>query len=138
MVRGADLVGRALADQGVTDLFFMMGMGGPHSPAVRSCVDAGIAAYYVRHEGGAAMAAHAYSRLAKRPGVCFTPLGPGTTNAVTGLVNALLDASPVVLVSGGPSRGDWGLESYQEQDQMGIMRPACKRAFRVETARKIP
>jgi acetolactate synthase-1/2/3 large subunit len=138
LVRGAELVGRALADQGVTDLFFMMGIGGPHSPAVRSCLDAGIAGYYVRHEEGAAMAAHAYSRLAKRPGVCCTPLGPGTTNAVTGLMNALLDASPVVLIAGGPNRGDWGLEAYQEQDQMAVMRPACKRAFRVELARKIP
>ena len=137
-VRGAALVGRALADQGVTDLFFMMGIGGPHSPAVRSCTDAGIAAYYVRHEEGAAMAAHAYSRLAKRTGVCITPLGPGTTNALTGLTNALLDAAPVVLIGGGPNRADWGLEAYQEQDQLSMFRPACKRVFRVEVARKIP
>ena len=40
-VRGSELVGRALADQGVTDLFFMMGIGGPHSPPVRSCIEAG-------------------------------------------------------------------------------------------------
>lgn len=137
-VRGQDLVGRALADQGVTDLFFMMGIGGPHSPAVRSAVGAGITTYYVRHEEGAAMAAHAYSRLAKKPGVCVTPLGPGTTNALTGLTNALLDASPVLLIAGGPNRGDWGLEAYQEQDQIGMMRPACKKVYRVETARKIP
>ena len=137
-VRGADLVGRALADQGVTDLFFMMGIGGPHSPAVRSCIESGISTYYVRHEEGAAMAAHAYSRLTKRPGVCCTPLGPGTTNALTGLTNALLDAAPVVLIGGGPNRGDWGLEAYQEQDQMSMFRPACKRVFRVELARKIP
>ena len=137
-MRGAELVGRALADQGVTDLFFMMGIGGPRSPAVRSCVDAGIATYYVRHEEGAAMAAHAYSRLTKRPGVCCTPLGPGTTNAQTGLTNALLDAAPVVLIAGGPSRGDWGLESYQEQDQLSMFRPACKKVYRVELARKIP
>lgn len=137
-VRGADLVGRALADQGVTDLFFMMGIGGPHSPPVRACVDAGIATYYVRHEEGAAMAAHAYSRLTKRPGVCCTPLGPGTTNALTGLTNALLDAAPVVLIGGGPSRGDWGLEAYQEQDQMSMFRPACKRVLRVELPQRIP
>jgi len=132
------LVGRAVADQGVRDLFFMMGIGGPHSPPVRSCIEAGIAAYYVRHEEGAAMAAHAYSRLAKRPGVCFTPLGPGTTNALTGLTNALLDAAPVVLIGGGPNRGDWGLEAYQEQDQLSIFRPACKKVYRVELARRIP
>jgi acetolactate synthase-1/2/3 large subunit len=137
-VRGAQLVGRALADQGVTDLFFMMGIGGPHSPAVRSCVEAGIATYYVRHEEGAAMAAHAYSRLAKRPGVVITPLGPGTTNALTGLTNALLDAAPVVLIGGGPNRGDWGLEAYQEQDQLSMFRPACKSVYRIELARRIP
>lgn len=137
-VRGANLVGRALADQGVTDLFFMMGIGGPHSPAVRSCVEAGIHTYYVRHEEGAAMAAHAYSRLAKRPGVCCTPLGPGTTNALTGLTNALLDAAPVVLIGGGPNRGDWGLEAYQEQDQISMFRPACKNVYRIELARRIP
>jgi acetolactate synthase-1/2/3 large subunit len=116
----------------------MMGIGGPHSPPVRSSIDAGINAYYVRHEEGAAMAAHAYSRLAKRPGVCLTPLGPGTTNALTGLTNALLDAAPVVLIGGGPNRGDWGLEAYQEQDQMSMFRPACKNVHRVELARRIP
>jgi thiamine pyrophosphate-dependent acetolactate synthase large subunit-like protein len=137
-VRGAHLVGRALADQGVTDLFFMMGIGGPHSPPVRSSIEAGIATYYVRHEEGAAMAAHAYSRLAKRPGVCMTPLGPGTTNALTGLTNALLDAAPVVLIGGGPNRGDWGLEAYQEQDQLSMFRPACKNVHRIELARRIP
>ena len=137
-VRGAELVGRALADQGVTDLFFMMGIGGPHSPAVRSCIEAGIETYYVRHEEAATMAAHAYSRLTKRPGVCCTPLGPGTTNALTGLTNALLDAAPVVLIGGGPNRSDWGLEAYQEQDQMSMFRPACKKVFRIELARKIP
>jgi acetolactate synthase-1/2/3 large subunit len=137
-VRGADLVGRALADQGVTDLFFMMGIGGPHSPAVRSCAEAGITTYYVRHEEGATMAAHAYSRLTKRPGVCCTPLGPGTTNALTGLTNALLDVAPVVLIAGGPNRGDWGLESYQEQDQLSMFRPACKNVYRIELARRIP
>ena len=137
-VRGAHLVGRALADQGVTDVFFMMGIGGPHSPPVRSSIDAGIKTYYVRHEEGAAMAAHAYSRLAKRPGICMTPLGPGTTNALTGLTNALLDAAPVVLIGGGPNRGDWGLEAYQEQDQLSMFRPACKNVHRVELARRIP
>ena len=137
-VRGADLVGRALADQGVTDLFFMMGMGGPHSPPVRSCAEAGITTYYVRHEEGATMAAHAYSRLAKRPGVCCTPLGPGTTNALTGMINAQLDAAPVLLIGGGPNRSDWGLESYQEQDQLSMFRPACKNVYRVELARRIP
>ncbi|MBI2706054.1 MAG: thiamine pyrophosphate-binding protein [Actinobacteria bacterium] len=131
-------MGRALADQGVTHLFFMMGIGGPHSPAVRSCEEAGISTYYVRHEEGATMAAHAYSRLAKRPGVCCTPLGPGTTNALTGMTNALLDAAPVVLIGGGPNRGDWGLEAYQEQDQVSMFRPACKAVYRVELARKIP
>lgn len=137
-MRGEDLVGPALRAQGVQDLFFMMGIGGPDSPAVRSCIDEGIRSYYIRHESAAAMAAHAYARLTRRPGVCVTPLGPGTTNAITGMATALLDAAPVVLLGGGTNRGDWGREAYQEQDQMGMLRPATKAAFRVELPQRIP
>src|ERR1700755_91755 len=110
-------IGRALRDQGVTSLFFMLGMGGPDSPAVASCIEQGIDAYYVRHEGAAAMMAHGYARVTGRTGGCVTSLGPGTTNALTGVANALLDAAPLVLLGAGAS-GTWlGREGYQEQDQ---------------------
>jgi thiamine pyrophosphate-dependent acetolactate synthase large subunit-like protein len=136
--KAAELVGPALRLLGVKDLFFMMGLAGPDSPPVRSCEAAGISTYYVRHEEAAAMAAHAYSRLTKRIGVCVTPLGPATTNAITGIANAHLDASPVLLIGGGPRRGDWGKEAYQEQDQMSMLRPVTKAVHRVELPQRIP
>jgi thiamine pyrophosphate-dependent acetolactate synthase large subunit-like protein len=136
--RAQRLIGRALKDQGVSDLFFMLGMGGPDSPAVTSCIEEGIAGYYVRHEGAAAMMAHGYARVTGKVGVAVTSLGPGTTNAITGVANAYLDASPMVLIGGGPS-GTWlGREGYQEQDQMGVFRPVVKAAHRVELPERIP
>ncbi|MEA2307044.1 MAG: hypothetical protein QOH43_4324 [Solirubrobacteraceae bacterium] len=136
--RAQRLVGRALKDQGVTSLFFMLGMGGPDSPAVTACLEQGIDAYYVRHEGAAAMMAHGYARVSGEAGVCVTSLGPGTTNAITGVANALLDAAPLVLIGGGPS-GTWlGREGYQEQDQMNVFRPVVKAAHRVEVPERIP
>lgn len=137
-MRGSELVGQALADQGVRDLFFMMGFGGPNSPGVRACIDRGIQAYYIRHEGPAAMAAHAYARITKRPGVCITPLGPGTTNALTGVVDANVDATPVLLIGSGIARQHTFLESFQEQDQMSMFEAACKATYRVEAAERIP
>ena len=136
--RGYELVGPALKAQGVDTIFFMLGIGGPHSPPVQSCLDEGIRGIYVRHEEAAAMMAHAYSRLTGKPGVVFTPLGPATTNAITGVMNANMDASPVVLIGGGQNRGDAGREAYQEQDQVAMLRPATKAAYRVELPEKIP
>lgn len=132
------LIGRALRDQGVRALFFMLGMGGPDSPAVTACIAEGIDGYYVRHEGAAAMMAHGYARLTGDVGVCVTSLGPGTTNAITGVTNALLDAAPLLLLAAGAS-GTWlGREGYQEQDQLSVFRPVVKAAHRVEVPERIP
>ena len=136
--RGYELVGPALKAQGVDTVFFMLGIGGPHSPPVQSCLDEGIRGIYVRHEEAAAMMAHAYARLSGKPGVVFTPLGPATTNAITGVMNANMDASPVVLIGGGQNRGDAGRQAYQEQDQVAMLRPATKAAYRAELPEKIP
>lgn len=132
------LISRALRDQGVSALFFMLGMGGPDSPAVTACLEDGIAGYYVRHEGAAAMMAHGYARLSGEVGVCVTSLGPGTTNAVTGVANAMLDAAPLLLLGAGAS-GTWiARDGYQELDQVSVLRPVVKAAHRVEVAERIP
>ncbi len=136
--RGHQLVGPALKAQGVDTVFFMLGIGGPHSPPVQSCLDEGIRGIYVRHEEAAAMMAHAYARMTGKPGVVFTPLGPATTNAITGVMNANMDASPIVLIGGGQNRADAGREAYQEQDQVAMLRPATKVAYRIELPEKIP
>jgi thiamine pyrophosphate-dependent acetolactate synthase large subunit-like protein len=136
--RGWELVGPALKGQGVDTVFFMLGIGGPHSPPVQSCLDVGMRGIYVRHEEAAAMMAHAYARMTGKPGVIFTPLGPATTNAITGVMNANMDAAPIVLIGGGQNRTDAGREAYQEQDQVAMLRPATKAAYRCELPEKIP
>jgi acetolactate synthase-1/2/3 large subunit len=132
------LISRTLREHGVTDLFYMMGMGGPDSPAVTTCLAEGIKGYFVRHESPAAMMAHAYARLTGKLGVCVTPLGPGTTNALTGIANAYLDASPVLLICNAGSRTFIGREGYQEQNQLAVFKPVVKAAYRVELAERIP
>src|SRR3546814_20456409 len=103
-ITGSDLVAKALAQQGVDTMFFLM--GGPMLFAEKACINAGIRSIDVRHEQAAAMMAHAYSRTLGRPGVCMAFSGPGTLNPGTGLEHAMLDCTPVVGLGGySPQRG---------------------------------
>src|SRR5439155_430184 len=83
--------------QGMDTLFFLM--GGPMLETESACLKLGVRAIDTRHEQAAAMMAHAYSRTTRRPGVCMGCSGPGTTNLVTGVANAFVDAAP--LIAGG-------------------------------------
>ena len=91
---GNDLVVKALKDEGVDTVFYLT--GGPMVDVAMRCIEIGFRSVDVRHEQAAAMAAHAYSRVSGKPGVCFAASGPGTTNLITGVGNAFLDAVPVV------------------------------------------
>ena len=82
-LRGEEIIARGFQNEGVDTFFFMM--GGPTSGTAGACLELGMQGIYVRHEQTAAMAAHAYARVTGRPGICITPSGPGTANAVTGL-----------------------------------------------------
>src|SRR5579875_665185 len=74
----------------------------------------------------------------RQAGICITPSGPGTANAVTGLANAWADATPIVAIGGSaPMRGVL-LDSFQEMDQLAMMRPVVKAAYRVDIAERIP
>src|SRR2546430_17238331 len=84
------------------------------------------------------MMAHAYSRLTRRPGVCMGCSGPGTTNLVTGVANAFVDAAPLIAVGGSSPRVYLGMEAFQEIGQGAIMRPNTKWAERVLDARRVP
>ena len=84
------------------------------------------------------MMAHAYARITRRPGVCMGCSGPGTTNLVTGVANAFVDAAPLVAIGGSSPRVQLGTEAFQEIDQVGVMRPITKWAHRVLDARRIP
>jgi len=97
-----------------------------------------------RHEQVAAHAADGYARASGKPGVLLTHLGPGLTNATTGVANAALDSIPMVVISGDVPSYFYGRHPHQEvnlhqdADQFQIYRPFCKRVFRVDRADDLP
>ena len=84
------------------------------------------------------MAAHAYSRVLGTPGVCFAASGPGTTNLITGVGNAYLDAVPVVSLGGASAVAQDGMGAFQEMDQVGMFKPITKFSERVYDTARIP
>ena len=97
-----------------------------------------------RHEQVAAHAADGYARASGKPGVLLTHLGPGLTNAATGVANAALDSIPMVVIAGDVQSYFHGRHPHQEinlhqdADQFQIYRPFCKRVYRVDNARDLP
>src|SRR5712675_2173906 len=97
-----------------------------------------------RHEQVAAHAADGYARVSGKPGVLLTHLGPGLTNAATGVANAALDSIPIVVIAGDVQSYFHGRHPHQEinlhqdADQYQIYRPFCKRVYRVENVRDLP
>jgi len=113
-------------------------MGGPTGGTAGACLDLGMKGIYVRHEQAAAMMAHAYARVTGKPGICIAPMGPGVANLVTGLANAWADASPVIAIGGSAPMRGWTLDTFQEMDQVPMMRPIVKSAYRIDLGYRIP
>src|SRR6478735_5083372 len=97
-----------------------------------------------RHEQVAAHAADGYARASGKPGVLLTHLGPGLTNACTGVANAALDSIPMVVIAGDVPSHYYGRHPHQEvnlhqdADQFQIFHPFCKRVYRVDRAADLP
>jgi acetolactate synthase-1/2/3 large subunit len=136
IIRGEQIIGQCFKNEGVDTIFFMM--GGPTSGAAGACLDLGMKGIYVRHEQAAAMMAHAYARVTGKPGICITPSGPGTANAVTGLANAWADAAPIIAIGGSAPMRATTLDAFQEMDQVAMMKPVVKSAYRIDIASRIP
>ena len=122
---GAEMVIRALKDQGVTHIF------GYPGGAVLPIYDAlfaehGLIHVLVRHEQGAVHAAEGYARSTGKPGVVLVTSGPGATNAVSGLTDALMDSIPLVVITGQVPTHLIGTDAFQECDTVGITRPCTK------------
>jgi acetolactate synthase-1/2/3 large subunit len=122
---GAEVVVRALVDQGVEVLF------GYPGGAVLPIYDAlhhepRLQHVLVRHEQGAVHAAEGYARSTGKPGVVLVTSGPGATNAVTGIVDALMDSIPLVVISGQVPTHLIGSDAFQECDTVGITRSCTK------------
>src|ERR1051326_6336146 len=128
---GAEIVIRALKDQGVTHIFGYP--GGAVLPIYDALFAAeGITHVLVRHEQGAAHAAEGYARSTGKPGVVLVTSGPGATNAVTGITDALMDSIPLVVLSGQVATHLIGTDAFQECDTVGITRPCTKQNWLVK------
>jgi thiamine pyrophosphate-dependent acetolactate synthase large subunit-like protein len=135
-ITGSEVLAQALRSQGVDTLFYLM--GGPMLETEAACIQLGIRAIDHRHEQAASLAAHAWTRVTRRPGVCMGCSGPGTTNLVTGVANAFTDCAPLVAIGGSSPRVFFGMEAFQEIDQVAVMQPITKWAARIYDARRIP
>ncbi len=133
---GSEIIAKCLAKEGITDLFYIM--GGPMLLAEATCIKEGIRMIDVRHEQAAAFACQAYSRLKQVPSVCMAASGPGVTNLITGMANALVDCCPVVAFGGSSPLSQFGRQVFQEIDQVELMRGCCKYVDRLINLKRIP
>jgi acetolactate synthase-1/2/3 large subunit len=128
---GAEIVLQALADQGVEHLFGYP--GGAVLPIYDELFKQSTLKHIlVRHEQGATHAAEGYARSTGKPGVVLVTSGPGATNAVTGLTDALMDSIPLVCITGQVSTALIGSDAFQECDTVGITRPCTKHNYLVK------
>ena len=129
---GAEMVIRALADQGVEHIFGYP--GGAVLPIYDELFQQEkVKHVLVRQEGGAVHAAEGYARSTGKVGVVLVTSGPGATNAVTGLTDALMDSIPVVCITGQVPTHLIGNDAFQECDTVGITRPCTKHNWLVKS-----
>ena len=133
---GAKMVVQALKDQGVDVVFGYP--GGAVLPIYDEIFQQNdIRHVLVRHEQGAVHAAEGYARSTGRPGVALVTSGPGATNAVTGLTDALMDSIPIVVLSGQVPTFMIGNDAFQEADTVGITRPCTKHNWLVSDTKNL-
>jgi acetolactate synthase-1/2/3 large subunit len=133
---GGHLVARALARNGVRCVFTLC--GGHIAPIYDGCLREGIDIVDTRHEQAAAHAADAWARLSRGPGVAIVTAGPGVTDAVTGVANAMLAQSPLVVLGGAAELRLAGRGALQEMEQLPLMRPITKWAATATDPRRLP
>lgn len=134
--QGGWLVAKTLYDMGVRNIFTLA--GGHINPIYKACSDLGIKLIDTHHEQGASMAADAYGRLTRSPGVCLVTAGPGLTNALTGLAGSYLSNSPMLLISGRSGIEESDRLSLQEIDQLAMVKPVTKWARNIYDIKRIP
>src|SRR5262245_31901241 len=133
---GGELLAHAMKQQGLDQMFYVM--GGPMLETEATAIKIGIKAIDTRHEQAAALEAHAWTRVRRRPAVCMGASGPGATNLLTGVANAFTDAAPLIAIGGSSPRVYFGMEAFQEIDQLAVFKPVTKWAERIYDAKRIP
>ncbi|WNN44178.1 MULTISPECIES: acetolactate synthase 2 catalytic subunit [Winslowiella] len=135
-MNGAQWVVQALRAQGVETVFGYP--GGAIMPVYDALYDGGVEHLLCRHEQGAAMAAIGYARSTGKVGVCIATSGPGATNLITGLADAMMDSVPVVAITGQVSSAFIGTDAFQEIDVLGLSLSCTKHSFLVESLDDLP
>ena len=137
VMTGAEIVLKALQDQGVEHIFGYP--GGAVLPIYdQLCQQEEIEHILVRHEQGATHAAEGYARSTGKVGVVLVTSGPGATNAITGLTDALMDSIPLVCITGQVPTHLIGQDAFQECDTVGITRPCTKHNWLVKDVADLP
>ncbi len=137
-ITGAEAIMRSLVEEGVDTIFGYI--GGAIMPLYDSLLDyeKQVTHVMVRHEQGAMHAAQGYARTKRRPGVCLTTSGPGATNIVTGLADAMLDSTPLVCITGQVNASMLGTDAFQETDLVSVSMPITKWNYQITCAEEIP
>jgi acetolactate synthase-1/2/3 large subunit len=136
MMRAVDAIMECLKAEGVDVVFGYP--GGANLPTYDAFVDAGIRHILVRHEAGGGHAAEGYAKASGRPGVVFATSGPGATNIVTPLTDAMMDSVPLVAFTGQVRTELLGTDGFQEADTFGITMPIVKHSFVIQHPAEIP
>lgn len=134
-MNGANFVVHALKEQNVSQVFGYP--GGAIMPLYDALFDGGVNHLLCRHEQGAAMAAIGYARSTGKVGVCIATSGPGATNLITGLADALLDSIPIIAITGQVPTHLIGTDAFQEVDVLGLSLACTKHSFMVQTAEEL-
>jgi acetolactate synthase-1/2/3 large subunit len=135
-MRAADALCEALKAEGVEYVFGIP--GGANLPTYDAIYDADFTHIQTRHEQGAGHAAEGYAKASGKVGVAFATSGPGATNLVTAITDAMLDSVPTVFVTGQVRTDLIGTDGFQEADVTGITLPIVKHSFLVTDPRQIP
>jgi acetolactate synthase-1/2/3 large subunit len=133
---GAEKLIQCLEREGVEYVFGLS--GGAAIPIFDALVDSKIKLILVRHEQGATHMADGYARATGKPGVVLVTSGPGATNTVTGLLTAVMDSVPMIVLTGQTIRASLGKDAFQEADVTGITYPVVKHSYLVKDANDIP
>jgi acetolactate synthase-1/2/3 large subunit len=136
VMRAVDALVECLKAEGVDVVFGLP--GGANIPTYDALHDASIRHVLVRHEAGGGHAAEGYAKATGKVGVCFATSGPGATNVVTPIVDAMMDSCPTVFITGQVRTDLLGTDGFQETDVIGMTMPGVKHSFMVQHPLDIP
>ncbi|MBP5500129.1 MAG: acetolactate synthase large subunit, partial [Bacteroidales bacterium] len=136
-ISGAEALMRSLEDQGVTTLFGYP--GGAIMPTYDALYDHRdkLNHVLVRHEQGAIHAAQGYARVSGRTGVVLVTSGPGAMNTITGIADAMIDSTPLVVICGQVGAAMLGTDAFQEVDVVGVTQPISKWNYQIRRAEDV-